>query len=174
MKTATSSATVPAAIQINWRMTSGSQLRCPPVYEALTTLSRPIPASARTRTNSVQSKCSMYLRSPLAISPALLSLRRRAIFEHARYLGLRRLGGQLKVPLEDIVNYRRGRTSAVTAVLDDTSGRYFRMLLRREGDEPCVIFILLGRLVVVGFGFSDRRDVGADGLRGAGLVAHDD
>src|SRR5882757_4946413 len=173
MKTATSSVTVPAAIQIIWRMTSASQARCAPAYEALMTLSSPIPASERTRMKSIQSKCSMYLRSPLAISPALLSSRRRAVFEHARYLGLRRLGVQLKVPLEDIVNHRRGRTAAVTAVLDDTSGRYFRMILRCEGDDPFVILILLGRRVVFAFTFSDRRDVGAGGLRRAGLDPND-
>src|SRR5882672_9910751 len=154
-------------------MTSASQVRCAPAYEALMTLSSPIPASERTRMKSIQSKCSMYLRSPLGISAALLSLRRRAVFEHPRYLGLRRLGVQLKIPLEDIVNHRRGRTAAVTAVFDDTSGRYFRMIFRREGDEPCVIFVLVGRLVVFGFAFPDRRDVGADGLRGAGLAAND-
>src|SRR6267154_4708362 len=154
-------------------MTSASQVRCAPAYWALMTLSNPIPASERTRMKSIQSKCSMYLRSPLGISAALLSLRRRAVFEHPRYLGLRRLGMQLKVPLEDVVNHRRGRTAAVTAVLDDTSGRYFRMFFRRERDEPCVILILLGRLVVFAFAFPDWRDVGADGLRGAGLAAND-
>src|SRR5258708_26866696 len=173
MKPATSSATVPAAIQIIWRMTSASQARCAPAYEALMTLSRPIPASERTRMKSIQSKCSMYLRSPLAISAALLSLRLRAVFEHSRYLGLRRRRVELKVSLEDVVNDGRGCTAAMTAVLDDTGGRDFRMILRRERDEPCVIFVLFKRLVGFGFCFSYPRGVAADGLPRARLAAKD-
>ena len=49
-------AAVPAAIQINWRITSGSSVLCAGLYDALITLSSPMPASPRTRMNSVQSK----------------------------------------------------------------------------------------------------------------------
>ncbi len=50
-----SNAAVPAAIQISWRITRGSRSLCPP-YDALMTLTSPIPASASTSMNSVQSK----------------------------------------------------------------------------------------------------------------------
>src|SRR5271168_3193965 len=137
------------------------------------TLTRPTPASASTRMNSVQSKCRMYLRSPLAISAALPKLRvslrvsRRIVVEHARDFGLRRRRVELKVALEHVVNHRCGRAAAVTAMLDDTGGRDCRMILRRERDEPCVIFELF-RSLVFGLVFTDRG-FAADDLRGAGF-----
>src|SRR5580704_13444495 len=107
MRTAISNATVPAAIQINWRITSGSSARCEPAYDALMTLTSPTPASASTSTNSVQSKCNINLRSPAAIRAALLSSGWRVVFEDARYLGFRRRRIELEVALEDVVNYGR-------------------------------------------------------------------
>ena len=50
-------AAVPAAIQTSCRITRGSSsVLCEPAYEALMTLTRPMPASARTMMNRVQSK----------------------------------------------------------------------------------------------------------------------
>src|SRR5713226_3798925 len=56
-------------------------------------------------------------------------------------------------------------------MLDDTGGRNFRMIFRRERNEPCVIFELVGSLVV-GFALTDRRAAAYD-LSGAGLAAYD-
>src|SRR5208337_1330730 len=112
----------------------------------------------------------MNLRSPAAIRAALLSL--RVVFEHARDFRFRRRRIELKVALEDVVNYRRGRAAAVTAVLDDAGGGDGRMILGRERDEPCMVFELLGRLDL-GLVFA-RRTLVADDLRGAGFAAYDD
>src|SRR5271166_460257 len=106
----------------------------------------------------------MYLRLPAAIRAALLSL--RAIVEHARDCGFRRRRIELEVALEDVVNYRRRRAAAVTAVFDDASGGDGRMILRRERDEPCVVLELLGRFVVF-LALADGTFI-ADNLRRAG------
>src|SRR5580700_3289577 len=108
----------------------------------------------------------MYLRSPAAISAALLSL-----VEHLRDFRFRRRRIELEVALEDVVDYGRRRAAAVTAVLDDAGGGDRRMILRRERDEPGVVLELLGRLVL-GLVLA-RRSLVADDLRRAGLAAYD-
>src|ERR1700735_1798586 len=130
------------------------------------TLTSPIPASARTRMKRVQSKWSMYLRSPAAISVALLSL-----IQHLRDFRFRRWRIDLEVALEDVVNYGRRRAAAVAAVLDDAGCRDGRMILGRERDEPRVVLVLVGRVLV--FFVALAATFVADDLRRAGFAAYD-
>src|SRR5208282_173458 len=114
----------------------------------------------------------MNLRSPPAIRAALLSLRWRGVFEHARYLRFGRGRIELEVALEDVVNYRRRRAAAMTAVFDDAGCGDGRMILWRERDEPCVVLELVGRLVLL-LALADRS-IAADDLSRAGFAAYDD
>src|SRR5208283_2926494 len=114
----------------------------------------------------------MNLRSPAAIRAALLSLGWRAVFEHARYFRFRRGRIELEVALEDVVNHGRRRAAAVTAVLDDAGGGDGRMILGRERDEPCVVFELLRRLVIL-LALANGS-IAADDLGRAGFAAYDD
>src|SRR5208282_4816063 len=116
----------------------------------------------------------MNLRLPAAIRPALLSLGWRAVFEHARYLGFRRGRIELEVALEDVVNYGRRRAAAMTAMLDDAGCGDGRMILWRERDEPCVVFELLGRILVFLFLALADGSCATDDLGRAGLAAYDD
>src|SRR5215469_12263631 len=160
MSTAISNAAVPAPIQINWRITSGSSVLCDPAYDALMTLIRPTPASASTSTNSVQSKWRIILRSAIRIA-----LRFSLAVEHARDFGLRRRRVELEITLEDVVNHGRRRAAAVTAVLNNAGRRDRRVILRREGDEPCVVLVLVGR-VLFSFVLAVAAAFVADDLRG--------
>ena len=78
-------------------------------------------------------------RTPVIAS---LSSSTRAIF------GCRRRRIELEVALEDVVNHGRRRAAAMTAVLDDAGGGDGRMILGRERDEPCVVLVLVGRILV--------------------------
>src|ERR1019366_7660993 len=114
----------------------------------------------------------MNLRSPSAIRAALLSLRWRGVFEHARYFRFGRGRIELEVALEDVVNHWRRRAAAMTAVLDDAGCGDGRMILWRKRDEPCVVLELIGRLVL--FVTLADRSIAADDLSRAGFAAHDD
>src|SRR3984957_9548527 len=111
----------------------------------------------------------MALRSPAAISAALLSLR----VEHARDCGCRRRRVELKVALEDVVNHGRRRAAAMAAVLDDASSRDGRMILGRERDEPCVVLVLVGRILAF-FLLALATTLVTDDLRRASFAAYDD
>src|ERR1035437_7092811 len=113
----------------------------------------------------------MNLRSPSAIRAALLSLRWRGVFEHARYFRFGRGRIELEVALEDVVNHWRRRAAAMTAVLDDAGCGDGRMILWRKRDEPCVVLELIGRLVL--FLTLADRSIAADDLSRAGFAAHD-
>src|ERR1019366_8895436 len=114
----------------------------------------------------------MNLRSPSAIRAALLSLRWAGVFEHGLYFRLGRGRIELEVALEDVVNHRRRRAAAMTAVLDDAGCGDGRMILWRERDEPCVVLELVGRLVIC-LALADRS-AAADDLGRAGFAAYDD
>src|SRR3984957_2846852 len=114
----------------------------------------------------------MYLRSPAAISAALLSLGCRAVFEHSRDRGCRRRRVELEVAREDVVNHGRRRAAAMAAVLDDASCRDGRMILGRERDEPCVVLVLVGRILVLLVALAPTFV--ADDLRRASFAAYDD
>src|SRR5208283_593231 len=105
----------------------------------------------------------MNLRSPPAIRAALLSLRWRGVFENARDFRFGRRRIELEVALEDVVNYRRRRAAAMTAVFDDAGCGDGRMILWRERDEPCMVLELLGRLVLLLLALAGRT-IAADDL----------
>src|SRR5208282_4141620 len=114
----------------------------------------------------------MNLRPAPAIRAALLSLRWRAVFEHARYFSFGRRRVELEVALEDVVNYGRRRAPAMTAVLDDAGCGDGRMILWRERDEPCMVLELVGRLVLL-LALADGS-IAAYHLSRAGFAAYDD
>src|ERR1700681_3834876 len=109
----------------------------------------------------------MYLRSPAAISAALLSL-----VEHLRDFRFRRRRIELEVALEDDVDYRRRRAAAVTAVLDDAGSGDSRVILGRERDEPRVVLVLIGRILVLFFALAATFI--SDDLRSSGFAAYGD
>src|SRR5271166_5897198 len=111
----------------------------------------------------------MYLRSPAAISTAPLSL---LVVYHLRDFRFGRRRIELEVALEDVVDHRRRRAAAVTAVLDDAGGGDGRVILGRERDEPRVILVLVGRVLVLFVALAAA--LVADDLRGAGLAAYGD
>src|SRR5208282_6529468 len=114
----------------------------------------------------------MNLRSPAAISAVPPSL--RVFVQHFCDLRLGRRRIELEVALEDVVNYGRRRAAAMTAVLDDAGRGDGRMILWRERDEPCVIFELLGRILVFLFLALADGSCATDDLGRAGLAAYDD
>src|SRR5580700_6577888 len=109
----------------------------------------------------------MYLRSPAAISAALLSL-----VEHLRDFRFRRRRIELEVALEDVVDYGRRCAATVTAVLDDAGGGDSRVILGRERDEPRVVLVLVGRILVLFVALA--ATLIADDLRSAGFAAYSD
>src|ERR1700722_20169361 len=111
----------------------------------------------------------MYLRSPAAIRIALLSL---LVVDHLRDFRFGQRWIELEVALEDVVDYRRRRAATVTAVLDDAGGGDGRVILGRERDEPRVILVLVGRILVLFVALA--ATLVADDLRGAGFAAYSD
>src|ERR1700688_4867227 len=95
--------------------------------------------------------------------------RRRRLGHIGSRLWLRRRI-ELEEFLHHVMNRRRRRGAAMTAMLDQACDRDPRMVLGRVRDEPRVIAQPLGLLVLrYACAFSLLHD-----LRGAGLAAHDD
>src|SRR5580692_339467 len=104
----------------------------------------------------------MYLRSPAAM----------LVVEHLRDFRFRRRRIELEVALEDVVDYRRRCAATVTAVLDDAGGGDSRVILGRECDEPRVVLVLVGRILVLFVALA--ATLIADDLRSAGFAAYSD